>query len=155
MEGVVRTVRLTVADDGQTRDFEVEPAAPGSGEWIAGRLRGVILDDGERVPVRAVRDGDRLWVWCRGSTFEFRIAGPSGRGAAGGDSGLLSPMPGKVLRVAVAEGDRVERGATILILEAMKMEHEIQAPVAGVVRKILYGEGESVDAGAPLVEFEG
>ena len=70
------------------------------------------------------------------------------------DSGCVAPMPGKVLSIAVAEGDTVERGSAIAILEAMKMEHTVTAPSDGVIASILVTPGDQVDGGAPLVIFE-
>ncbi|MEV5328192.1 biotin carboxylase N-terminal domain-containing protein [Nonomuraea sp. NPDC052634] len=63
---------------------------------------------------------------------------------------LLAPMPGSVLRVEVAPGDRVTRGQTVLVLEAMKMEHRITAPADGVVSGVHVEKGRQVDAGAVL-----
>jgi biotin carboxyl carrier protein len=64
-------------------------------------------------------------------------------------------MPGRILRVLVSEGERVARGATLLILEAMKMEHEIKAPRDGFVAGLPFPAGQQVDAGAVLVDFTG
>jgi len=63
-------------------------------------------------------------------------------------------MPGKVIAISTAAGARVERGATLLVMEAMKMEHTIVAPVDGVVADVLFGVGDQVDEGAELVRFE-
>ena len=68
--------------------------------------------------------------------------------------GMLAPMPGKVLSVAVIDGARVEAGALLLVLEAMKMEHRITAPAAGVVKALKVAAGEQVANGALLVVFE-
>ena len=62
-------------------------------------------------------------------------------------------MPGRVRKVLVAPCDRVEKGAVLLILEAMKMEHAIRAPREGWVRRIAFSEGDLVDAGVELVEI--
>jgi pyruvate carboxylase subunit B len=67
---------------------------------------------------------------------------------------VTAPMPGKVLRVLVREGDRVSVGQGLLILEAMKMENEIPSPKDGVVKRILIKEGDTVDTGQPLIEIE-
>lgn len=67
---------------------------------------------------------------------------------------LLAPMPGQVLAVHVAAGDRVEAGTVLLVLEAMKMEHGIRAPHAGTVRAVHFAVGARVDDGAVLVELE-
>jgi len=67
-------------------------------------------------------------------------------------SGLLTaPMPGKIVRVLVSEGDSVERGAPLIVLEAMKMEHTIAAPAAGIVEKVPYVVGDMVDEGTELI----
>jgi propionyl-CoA carboxylase alpha chain len=67
---------------------------------------------------------------------------------------LLAPMPGTVVRVAVAVGDAVEAGAPIVILEAMKMEHVVSAPAAGVVAELAVQAGQAVDAGTELARVE-
>jgi len=63
---------------------------------------------------------------------------------------LLAPMPGTVVRVPVEQGQQVEEGATVLVLEAMKMEHTVKAPVSGVVSQISVRAGQTVDLGAVL-----
>ena len=68
--------------------------------------------------------------------------------------GMMAPMPGKVLSVAVTDGAQVEAGALLLVLEAMKMEHRITAPAAGVVKALKVAAGEQVANGALLVVFE-
>lgn len=67
---------------------------------------------------------------------------------------LTAPMPGKVIAVMVQAGSRVARGAPLLVMEAMKMEHTISAPADGVVGEVLYGVGEQVGEGAQLLSFE-
>jgi biotin carboxyl carrier protein len=76
--------------------------------------------------------------------------------ASSGGSGfkVTAPMSGVILRVLVSEGQRVEYGQKIVILEAMKMENEIVTDKPGVVKKILVKEGDNVDTGQPLVEIE-
>ena len=68
---------------------------------------------------------------------------------------LLAPMPGSVIRVDVALGDRVTAGQPLLALEAMKMEHEIVATGDGVVSALTVEVGAQVDAGALLAAIEG
>jgi 3-methylcrotonyl-CoA carboxylase alpha subunit len=62
-------------------------------------------------------------------------------------------MPGKVIAVHVAAGAKVAKGAPLLVMEAMKMEHTIVAPDDGTVEAVLYGTGDQVAEGAPLVHF--
>jgi biotin carboxyl carrier protein len=66
---------------------------------------------------------------------------------------IISPMPGLVLKILAAEGETVEEGQAVLILEAMKMENVLNAPVSGVVNQIHAEEGKNVDKGQVLVEF--
>lgn len=76
-------------------------------------------------------------------------------GALGAKEGsLISPMPGKIFKVLLKEGDSVKVGDTILIMEAMKMEHAIKANKDGVISKILFNEGEQVSGNSALCELE-
>ena len=77
-----------------------------------------------------------------------------GHGAATEQSALTSPMPGTVIRVAVAPGDRVEARQTLVVLEAMKMETPVVSPYDAVVRAVHVEEGARVAGGAVLVELE-
>ena len=70
------------------------------------------------------------------------------------DQATASPLPGIVRRVAVRVGDRVQAGAVLVVVEAMKTEHRIAAPRAGTVRRVLVAEGQEVAAGATVVELE-
>ncbi len=72
----------------------------------------------------------------------------------GEQSALTAPMPGTVIRVAVAEGDSVEARQPLVVLEAMKMETPVVSPYEAVVRKIHVAEGDRVAGGALLVELE-
>jgi acetyl/propionyl-CoA carboxylase alpha subunit len=79
--------------------------------------------------------------------------------ARGGPSGseqsaLTAPMPGTVIKVLAAPGDKVEQRQTLLVLEAMKMETPVVSPYAGVVRAVHVAEGDRVAGGAVLVELE-
>jgi 3-methylcrotonyl-CoA carboxylase alpha subunit len=109
--------------------------------------------DGTLHRVRVARKGDRIWVWCRGGTWEFTSAASRRGGAAEQGGDLLAPMPGRVRRALVSAGDSVSRGQVVMILEAMKMEHAIRAPRDGVVSRIAHGEGDLVEAGVALVEL--
>jgi 3-methylcrotonyl-CoA carboxylase alpha subunit len=102
----------------------------------------------------SARDGDRVFVWCDGVVYAFdRAARARGAGSDHG-SDLAAPMPGRVRRLFVGPGEAVARGAVLVALEAMKMEHAIRSPRDGVVRRVLVAEGDLVDAGAELVELE-
>jgi biotin carboxyl carrier protein len=78
--------------------------------------------------------------------------------AAAAISGLANgkidaPMPGRILRVAVRAGERVQPHQLLVVLEAMKMEHRIEASSAATVEAVLVSEGEIVSGGAPLLEL--
>ena len=66
---------------------------------------------------------------------------------------IESPMPGSISKIFVKEGEKVEKGKVLLILEAMKMENDIVAETSGTVSKILVEEGSFVQAGSPMVEL--
>ncbi|MFO1519008.1 MAG: acetyl-CoA carboxylase biotin carboxyl carrier protein subunit [bacterium] len=68
------------------------------------------------------------------------------------EGGLTAPMPGKVVKILIKEGDGIKKGDVLMILEAMKMEHKITSPRDGVVKKVFFQEGERVSQGADLVE---
>jgi acetyl-CoA/propionyl-CoA carboxylase, biotin carboxylase, biotin carboxyl carrier protein len=76
------------------------------------------------------------------------------RSAGGGASSVTAPMPGTVIRVGVAEGDRVEARSALLVLEAMKMETPLHAPYDATVKAVHVAEGDRVAGGALLVELE-
>jgi len=71
-----------------------------------------------------------------------------------GVGSLAAPMPGRVIKLMVAAGAKVEKGQPLLILEAMKMEHTITAPADGTVKEIHYAAGEQVLEGAELIRLE-
>ncbi len=108
--------------------------------------------DGRRTagPVTGV-DG-HVHVQVPGGTLAFevlpRFTLPGGDAPAGG---LTAPMPGVVLEVRVAAGDPVSAGQTLIVLEAMKMEHHVNAPAEGAVAEVLVSAGQQVEAGAPLL----
>jgi biotin carboxyl carrier protein len=81
-------------------------------------------------------------------------SGPGSAGGSGGKATLTAPMPGKVVRVLKAVGDQVEAGQGVLVVEAMKMQNEVQSPKAGRVIELLVSEGQTVNAGATLAVID-
>lgn len=81
-----------------------------------------------------------------------KVSGNSTKGAGAGS--LESPMPGKIFKILKSQGEEVAAGDTILIMEAMKMEHAIKATKDGVVKEIFFKEGEQVAGGAELCAIE-
>lgn len=70
------------------------------------------------------------------------------------DTFIKSPMPGKIVKILVSTGDKVERGDTVIVVSAMKMESEYKSPINGTVKKIFVNEGDTVDGNQSLVELE-
>jgi biotin carboxyl carrier protein len=67
---------------------------------------------------------------------------------------ISTPMPGKVVRIPVKEGESVAKGDTVIVISAMKMESEYKSPVDGVVKKVHVQEGQTILGNQPLVEIE-
>jgi 3-methylcrotonyl-CoA carboxylase alpha subunit len=121
--------------------------------WDAGARRLSGLVGSEAFECGAVADGDSLHLFTPGG--QLALGWRSLLDAAGDDvdagGGLVAPMPGKVVAVLVATGDRVSRGQPLVVMEAMKMEHTITAPSDGEVAEVRHGVGEQVAEGAPLI----
>jgi biotin carboxyl carrier protein len=95
-----------------------------------------------------------ITLQCEGREYRLFDASQRRRPAPPRAGDLHAPMAGKIIRVLVQPGEHVKAGATLLILEAMKMEQQITAPQDGVVTRILCREGDQVTAGAELVVLE-
>ena len=90
-----------------------------------------------------------------GEAYEFGLPKASvGVGGAASDGAILSPMPGKVVSVSVKAGDTVTKGQTLLVLEAMKMEHALAAPFDGIVAELSATPGGQVSEGVTLAKLE-
>lgn len=154
---------------GDPREFDVEIVAR-DGRALRARIGGIdvaaeierctdgsaIISVGDqRVPVAAARRRDSILVAAGPAHYEFvPIEGRSGRGGRGlAAPEITAPMPGKVLKVLVVEGDTVAHGQALVVLEAMKMETKLYAESAAVVKKIRVAAGDTVDHGAVLVEL--
>ncbi|MBO6835541.1 MAG: acetyl/propionyl/methylcrotonyl-CoA carboxylase subunit alpha [Alphaproteobacteria bacterium] len=157
------------------RDFEGErsvSARSDSGHWRC-RVEGgdpveaLLLgwdSDGLRVRIGGTlmrfgldRTGERFTLFSPSHTYVLDRVDPlaAATGADQSDHALTAPMPGKVTAVFVRKGDAVKAGTSLMILEAMKMEHTIKAPADGVIETLPYAEGDQVGDGAVLVTFEG
>ena len=82
------------------------------------------------------------------------VAAPAASSSKATSGVMKSPLPGKVLKVVVAEGQMVKRGDTLMVIESMKMENNIAAQNDGVVRAIMVSAEQSILQGDPLLEFE-
>ncbi len=116
-------------------EYEVEIQFD-DGKWdvsIDGNLYEVEIDQGSRRSRRKKRDSNR---------------------GGGSSSGLISSaIPGKIVSVLVSEGDKVDSGSVVIVLEAMKMQNEIKAGIDGKVEKIMCKPGERIEANLPLMEI--
>lgn len=129
--------------------YRVQAQMLGEGQWR------VVLDDGAPQRVAVAAAGDRRFISMAGEHYTLtppQARGSRKRAAAAGD--LSAPMPGQVLAVLAAEGDRVTAGQTLVILEAMKMEIRVSAPFAGRVTRLRVAAGQVVERGAALVDVE-
>jgi|SRR5580692_3705037 biotin carboxyl carrier protein len=110
--------------------------------------------------VKSERVANGLHLWVGNTRFAVEVRDPRslrGRIRAGDDQGprkIVAPMPGKVVRLLVREGDEVEPGRGVAVVEAMKMQNEIKSPKRGTVQKILVTEGAAVNAGDVLAIVE-
>ena len=115
---------------------------------------GTLTIDGRRYPIFAARRKDSILVAVASASFEFKPAEDSrlrARGLAAAE--IVAPMPGKVLKVLVKDGDLVEAGQPLVVIEAMKMETALAAESAALVKRVLVAEGQTVDHGAVLIEL--
>ena len=117
-----------------------------------GRLH-LTLRDGRTCLAHTAKVGDVWWVHLNGRTYKWERIEPGSTGAED-EGGLVAPMPGKVLEVLVSEGDSVEAGAPLMVLEAMKMEHRIVASSDGIVTSVHFNTGDQVAQGATLLDLE-
>ena len=109
--------------------------------------------DGKTVFVPFVVGGSRVSFAFDGETYTIETAaGSRGKGRQR-DHSMSAPMPGVVLKILAAKGQQVTRGTPLIILEAMKMEHQIVASRDGTISAIRCKEGELVQPGADLIEM--
>jgi biotin carboxyl carrier protein len=102
----------------------------------------------------SVRQGDAVLVSYRGRQYVVERAGVASRAGKATNSGdARAPMPGQIVEVFVAVGDRVEAGQRLLVLEA-KMQHTMKAPFAGTVESLPVQAGDQVAGGQVLVHVE-
>ena len=113
----------------------------------------VYFRDGDRRIVKELtEDNDDFWIGENSVKLgDEKLSRGSSHLSEGS---LVSPMPGKIFKVIKNEGEIVSVGDTILILEAMKMEHAIKANKEGKVSKILFKEGDLVEGGKQLVQLD-
>ncbi|MBD3679187.1 MAG: acetyl/propionyl/methylcrotonyl-CoA carboxylase subunit alpha [Rhodobacteraceae bacterium] len=112
--------------------------------------------EGHKTSLHLVRTGARVTVFQAGRTHDYLLPDRLARadeGDAGGDA-LAAPMPGLVKALSAKAGDKVEKGAALIVLEAMKMEHTLTASRDGVVEEVFVAEGDQVTDGTVLLKLE-
>ena len=155
---------VTVKPDGEGLQLEVDSEAarlegsrPPGGTHFEGRL------DGEAVAVRVEEDGAGWLLSYRGTQARLRAVPPRvaefarlmpKKALPDTSKVLLSPMPGLLVSLAVAEGDEVEAGQTLAVVEAMKMENVLRAERAGRVKSVPAAAGDNLAADQPILYFE-
>ena len=162
-EPATTTARLTTGD--AIHALPVEVAANGYRVTIDGEQVGIALRqledgvelacDGAISTAHYVSDDRAVTIYIDGA-HEFGILDPlaAASGADGGGDDVRAPMPGLVKAISAAVGDAVEEGATLAMMEAMKMEHTLKAPRAGVIASVNAAPGDQVDEGAVLIALE-
>ena len=153
------------------RELPVEVLRHGSGyrvrigdRWVEADLvragayvRSLRLEDGTQVSLIHHGEGKLHEITLGETTVRVEIVDPLAArrkrrdDEIGGGGVVKALMPGRVVRVLVAKGESVRKGAGLLILEAMKMENEIQAPMDGTVDELFVTAGQTVEAGAELI----
>lgn len=163
---------INVTENGQQRQIEVDGAAS-TVDWLriggaiasggAGRYSLLVNQHSYEVVVRRLEaddeGGQRYEVLIEGRPYIVRLedereralASLAGGAHESGDASVKAPMPGLVVNIPVALGDAVERGQTVAVLEAMKMENDLSAPRSGVVKEIKVSQGQAVNQGQPLI----
>jgi biotin carboxyl carrier protein len=127
--------------------FEVDALAVSPGVYS-------ILQHGKSIEVRMEPAAAGVRAIARGREYTVSIRDPREWGKnrnsaaeAQGRQAVLSPMPGKIVRVLVKTGDEVTAGMGLLVVEAMKMQNEIRTPKSGRIEKLTVTEGQTVNAG--------
>jgi biotin carboxyl carrier protein len=121
-----------------------------------------LIVDNRSFEIEVDHKGDEYRVLVDGRNYRVnlmderrvRTSGGAGSGGAQGRQTVSVPMPGKVIAVLVVEGDTVEKGQGLVIVEAMKMENEVRSPIAGEVKEIKVKQGDTIEGGAPLLIVE-
>ena len=123
--------------------------------WNGETITGIVEAQGPKLP-NYFDEIDRVfYVNERGFTYAITQGFAGGSGATTeGDGAVISPMPGKLIAVAVSQGDAVAKGQKLVTLEAMKMEHSLTAPFDGIVAELNASEGAQVSEGALLARIE-
>ena len=126
--------------------------------WISPAHLSILLD-GKSYNVEVERFGKKYQVTTRGEIYEFAVTDErevvtTEKLQAGGRLVVTAPMPGLVVEIMCSDGEQVEAGQGVLVLEAMKMQNEITAPASGIITGIPVESGASVNLGDNLFIIE-
>ena len=138
--------------DNQSYEFEATFLTPNC----------ILLEDQtQRKRIDIAEGKDKTFVFFNGSQIVLEHVDPSSQSAAmhesdvhDGGADICAPMPGKVLKILVEQNQEVQPKQSLVIVEAMKMEHNITAPKKAVVKQINFKEGDLVDTGQQILELE-
>jgi biotin carboxyl carrier protein len=147
LERQLQGYRATVG--GSTYEVEVLDEKPGV---LSLRFQG------RPVTLFWAADRSQKWVSLDGCTYILEKPSPRAEGthsASGREARLRAPMPAQVRTIEAAEGQSVEKGQTLLVLEAMKMEIRLRAPWSGVITRLHTAAGQTVEKDEILVEMSG
>jgi biotin carboxyl carrier protein len=137
---------------GATREAQVSEPEPGMFTVIINdRVYRCALEESPAGAVEVIVNGERIPVAARDKKH---LRGQMGAAAASGQIKILAPMPGKVVRVLLNAGDEVAARQGVLVVEAMKMQNEVQSPKDGKIAEIKVSEGQTVNAGDVLAVIE-
>jgi len=141
-----------ISDGEKTMKADIQPISP--------NLLSLLID-GRSYRIYMAKDKDKKYIFIEGQQFVVQEPGREARGFHGGEEKsqegkllITAPMPGKVIKIDVAERQEVRKNQTLAVVEAMKMENEIKSSVEGFVKKIFVSAGELVDSEKPLIELE-
>lgn len=105
------------------------------------------------------KSNKKIHIFVKGQEYIFETA-PKEKIKTSGtdfleqqDNLIYAPMPGKILKIMVKEGEKVKKKQSLVIVEAMKMEHDIRSPFEAVIKKVNFKEGQMVNTDSPLIEL--
>jgi len=135
--------------------WDVRQAAPVRLQRADGESLVLTVTPGAPADHRVQIETDRVTVWLDGEPHRFdRVSGSADARAQGSAGAVRAPMPGVVLAVHVKDGEPVERGQPLIVMEAMKMEHTLTASGAGTVTELRVGKGDRVRDGDALLTLK-
>jgi biotin carboxyl carrier protein len=136
------------------REYELEANEVEPGVYL-------VKNNGRVYEISVSETGGTQEVIVRNSKFAVTIIDPKRlRGSradhahSGGQAEIRTAMPGKVVRILASVGQSIEKGSSVVVVEAMKMQNEMKSPIDGVVKEIRVEEGSTVNAGELLVVIE-